>query len=137
MPRGTGRTDEALWQKIVARVKRSACCGTAAGQWSARKAQRAGHLYRAAGGGYTGQRTRAQRSLRSWSRARWQTRSGRPSSVTGERYLPRAVLAALSPAEYRRTSAAKRRAMARGQQFSPQPPDIARKAARIRKRLAS
>jgi hypothetical protein len=43
-----------LRKKIVAQVKASATHGTAAGQWSARKAQLVAKKYKAAGGGYKG-----------------------------------------------------------------------------------
>lgn len=39
-------------KKIVAQVKGDAVQGTAAGQWSARKAQLVAKKYKAAGGGY-------------------------------------------------------------------------------------
>jgi len=41
-----------LRKKIVAKVKSAAVQGTAAGQWSARKAQLVAKQYKAAGGGY-------------------------------------------------------------------------------------
>lgn len=45
-------TKPALRKKIVAQVKAAATHGTAAGQWSARKAQLVAKKYKAAGGGY-------------------------------------------------------------------------------------
>ena len=53
--------------------------------------------------------SRRQRSLRSWSKQKWRTKSGKKSSVTGERYLPSAAIKALSPAEYAATTREKRR----------------------------
>lgn len=47
-------TKPALRKKIVAQVKAAATHGTAAGQWSARKAQLVAKKYKAAGGGYRG-----------------------------------------------------------------------------------
>jgi len=41
-----------LRKKIVSQVKAAATQGTAAGQWSARKAQLVAKKYKAAGGGY-------------------------------------------------------------------------------------
>lgn len=45
-------TKPALRKRIVAQVKAAATQGTAAGQWSARKAQLVAKKYKAAGGGY-------------------------------------------------------------------------------------
>jgi hypothetical protein len=45
-------TKPALRKRIVAQVKASATHGTAAGQWSARKAQLVAKKYKEAGGGY-------------------------------------------------------------------------------------
>jgi len=49
------------------------------------------------------------------------------SKATGERYLPEAAIKTLSAKEYKATSAAKRRAIAKGKQVSKQPKKIARK----------
>jgi len=45
-------TKPELRKRIVAQVKAAATQGTAAGQWSARKAQLVAKKYKAAGGGY-------------------------------------------------------------------------------------
>ena len=47
---------------------------------------------------------KSQRSLKSWTKQKWRTKSGKKSSKTGERYLPSAAIAALTPAEYAATS---------------------------------
>ena len=73
-----------------------------------------------------------QKSLRDWTDQKWQTKSGKPSSKTGERYLPKAAIAALSPAEYAATTRAKRAGKAAGKQFVKQPPKVATKTARFR-----
>lgn len=73
-----------------------------------------------------------QQSLKNWTAQKWRTKSGKPSSKTGERYLPEAAIKALSPAEYARTTAAKRRGKAKGKQFVKQPKSIARKTASYR-----
>lgn len=73
-----------------------------------------------------------QKSLRDWTDQKWQTKSGKPSSKTGERYLPKAAIAALSPAEYAATTRAKRAGKAAGKQFVKQPPKVAAKTARYR-----
>ena len=46
---------------------------------------------------------KSQRSLKSWTKQKWRTKSGKPSSKTGERYLPTVkLIKALSPQEYKR-----------------------------------
>ena len=73
-----------------------------------------------------------QQSLKNWTAQKWRTRSGKPSSKTGERYLPEAAIKALTPQEYARTTAAKRKGKAKGKQFVKQPKAIARKTAQYR-----
>jgi len=68
-----------------------------------------------------------QRSLKAWGDQKWTTKSGKKSSETGERYLPKKAIQALSAAEYARTTAAKRKAKKAGKQFSKQPKKIASK----------
>lgn len=75
---------------------------------------------------------KSQKSLKDWTEQEWGTRSGKPSSKTGERYLPKAALKALSPQEYAATTRAKREGKAKGQQFVAQPRKIAKKTARYR-----
>ena len=77
--------------------------------------------------------SKRQRSLRSWTKQKWRTKSGKKSSKTGERYLPEKAIKALTPAEYAATSRAKRRATRKGKQFSKQPKRIAKKVRRYRK----
>lgn len=120
------RTDEALWERIKNKVTAMDTAGTASGQWSARKAQMAVKMYKEAGGGYVGKKP-ASNSLVQWTKQDWTTKSGKPSSKTGERYLPRKAIEALSDAEYKKTTASKRRATTKGKQFSSQPKDIAEK----------
>jgi len=73
-----------------------------------------------------------QRSLLNWGKQKWRTKSGKKSSETGERYLPSKAIAALSDAEYRATTRAKRKGKAKGQQFVAQPKKIAKKVKRFR-----
>ena len=73
-----------------------------------------------------------QRSLKEWTAQKWRTKSGKPSSKTGERYLPEAAIKALTPQEYARTTAAKRKGKKKGKQFVKQPRSIARKTAQYR-----
>jgi hypothetical protein len=73
-----------------------------------------------------------QQSLKNWGDQKWRTKSGKPSSKTGERYLPEAAIKSLSPAEYAATTKAKRTGKAAGKQFVKQPPKVAAKTARFR-----
>ena len=73
-----------------------------------------------------------QQSLKEWTAQKWRTKSGKPSSVTGERYLPEKAIKSLSPAEYAATTRAKRAGKASGKQFVKQPKSIAAKTARFR-----
>tara|TARA_R110000868_G_scaffold302632_2_gene563146 strand:+ start:2919 stop:3152 length:234 start_codon:yes stop_codon:yes gene_type:complete len=73
-----------------------------------------------------------QQSLKDWTQQRWTTKSGKPSSKTGERYLPEAAIKSLSPAEYAATTRAKRAGKAKGKQFVAQPKNIAKKTAGFR-----
>ena len=77
-----------------------------------------------------------QKSLANWTKQKWGTKSGKPSTqgskATGERYLPEKAIKALSNAEYSASSAAKRKASAAGKQVSKQPKKIAKKTARFR-----
>jgi hypothetical protein len=74
-----------------------------------------------------------QQSLKSWSEARWTTKSGKKSSETGERYLPEKAIKALSPQEYAATTKAKRAGKAAGKQFVAQPDKIKSKVKPYRK----
>ena len=73
-----------------------------------------------------------QQSLKDWGDQKWRTKSGKPSSKTGERYLPEAAIKSLSTAEYAATTKAKRQGKAAGKQFVKQPPKVAAKTARYR-----
>ena len=75
-----------------------------------------------------------QQSLKAWTAQKWRTKSGKRSSDTGERYLPEAAIKALSPAEYARTTATKRRGKAQGKQFVQQPKGIAAKTRSYRQK---
>jgi hypothetical protein len=68
-----------------------------------------------------------QQSLKDWTAQKWRTKSGKKSSVTGERYLPEKAIQSLSPAEYAATTRAKRAGKASGKQFVKQPKRIAAK----------
>ena len=68
-----------------------------------------------------------QKSLKDWTAQRWTTKSGKPSSETGERYLPEKAIKSLSAAEYAATTRAKRDATKAGKQFAKQPKKVAEK----------
>tara|TARA_R110000787_G_scaffold127776_1_gene239229 strand:- start:110 stop:370 length:261 start_codon:yes stop_codon:yes gene_type:complete len=80
---------------------------------------------------------KSQRSLRAWTKQKWRTKSGKPSTqgakATGERYLPTAAIKSLSSKEYAATTRAKRRATKAGKQVSKQPKKIAKKTKAYRK----
>ena len=73
-----------------------------------------------------------QRSPKKWTGQKWGTKSGKPSAKTGERYLPKKAIAALTPSEYARTTAAKRKGTAAGKQVVKQPKSIAKKVRKYR-----
>ena len=74
-----------------------------------------------------------QKSLKAWTKQKCSTKSGKPSSKTGERYLPAAAIKALSPQEYAATTSAKRKGTAAGKQFVKQPKAIQKKTAKFRR----
>jgi len=122
-----GRTNEKLWEQAKAQAK-----AKMGGKHSARAMQLAGKMYKEKGGGYTGEKTAAQKSLSKWGKEDWGTKSGKPSGKTGERYLPKKARDALTPTEYAATTRAKREGTAKGKQFVAQPKRIAKKTAKFR-----
>jgi hypothetical protein len=122
---------ESIKDRVMAGSK-----GGKPGEWSARKAQIVAQEYEKAGGGYSGQKTESQKSLSKWTGEKWGTKSGKPSvqgpKATGERYLPKKALDALSPSEYAATTRAKQQGLKSGKQFTKQPPSIAKKTAKYR-----
>ena len=79
----------------------------------------------------------SQRSLDSWTKQKWRTKSGKPSTqgskATGERYLPEAAIKAMSSSQYAATTAKKRKDKAAGKQFSKQPKAAAKTSRRYRR----
>jgi len=79
----------------------------------------------------------SQKSLSKWTKQEWGTKSGKPSTqgakATGERYLPKKAIKALSDKEYAATTKAKRAATKKGKQVAKQPKKIAKKTAKYRK----
>ena len=76
---------------------------------------------------------KSQRSLKSWTKQKWRTKSGKPSSKTGERYLPEKAIKRLTSAEYAATTKAKREGTRKGKQFVKQPKSIAKKVRKYRR----
>ena len=76
---------------------------------------------------------KSQRSLREWTKQDWGTKSGKPSAKTGERYLPKKAIKALSSKEYAATTRKKKADTAKGKQHSSQPKKVAKKTAKYRK----
>lgn len=80
---------------------------------------------------------KSQKSLKKWTKQKWRTKSGKPSTqgqkATGERYLPEKAIKALSSSEYAATSAAKRKGTKQGKQHVSQPKSVAKKVRRYRK----
>ena len=81
-------------------------------------------------------KAKSQKSLDSWTEEDWGTKSGKNSTqgkkATGERYLPKKARENLTDEEYNRSSAKKRAAARKGQQFSKQPKDVAKKTSKYR-----
>ena len=80
---------------------------------------------------------KSQRSLRAWTKQKWRTKSGKPSTqgpkATGERYLPAKAIESLSAKEYAATTRAKRKATKAGKKVAKQPKKIAKKTRAYRK----
>jgi len=101
------------------------------GKHSARAMQLATKYYQEAGGTYSGKKKKSNK-LAKWTKQKWTTKSGKPSGKTGERYLPKKAIKALSSKEYAATTRAKRKGTAAGKQFVKQPRKIAAKTKRYR-----
>ena len=73
----------------------------------------------------------SQKSLKAWTKQKWRTKSGKPSTqgskATGERYLPEKAIKSLSAEEYAATSRAKREGTKANKQFVKQPKRVAKK----------
>ena len=78
-----------------------------------------------------------QKSLKKWTKQKWRTKSGKPSTqgskATGERYLPEKAIKSLTSAEYAATTKAKREGTRKGKQFVKQPKGIAKKVRKYRR----
>jgi hypothetical protein len=82
-------------------------------------------------------KAKSQQSLDKWTRQKWRTKSGKPSTqgpkATGERYLPEAAIKGMSSSQYAASTAKKRKDTAAGKQFSKQPKAAAKTAAKYRR----
>ena len=120
------KRDPAKWARAKARAK-----AKMGGKHSARAMQLAVKYYKDAGGTYKGKKKKSNK-LSKWTKQKWKTKSGKPSSKTGERYLPEKAIKSLSSKEYAATTKAKRAGTKKGKQFVKQPKKIARKTRRYR-----
>ena len=120
------KRDPAKWARAKARAK-----AKMGGKHSARAMQLAVKYYKDAGGTYKGKKKKSNK-LSKWTKQKWKTKSGKPSSQTGERYLPEKAIKALSPKEYAATTKAKRAGTRKGKQFVRQPKKIAKKTRKYR-----
>ena len=77
---------------------------------------------------------KSQKSLKSWTKQKWRTKSGKKSSETGERYLPEKAIKSLSSSEYAATTKKKREDTKKGKLHSKQPKKIAKKTRSYRKK---
>ena len=80
---------------------------------------------------------KSQKSLNRWTKQKWRTKSGKPSTqgpkATGERYLPEKAIKAMSDSEYASSTAKKRKDTKAGKQFSKQPKSAAKTSKRFRR----
>ena len=119
------KTNPTLWES----AKKQAT--SKMGGHSARAMQLAVKIYKEKGGGYKGAK-QASNKLSKWSKQDWSTKSGKPSKETGERYLPKKAIQALSPQEYAATTRAKRKGGGTGSVVK-QPKTIQKKVAKFTK----
>jgi hypothetical protein len=115
------KDNPSLWEHVKDTIMMLDIAGTRSHEWSARKAQLAVKLYKELGGGYIGNKSK-NNSLTRWTNQHWQTKSGLPSSITHERYLPHDAIEALTPQQYLKTSRIKKQSKS---QYSKQPYEIA------------
>ena len=120
------KRDPKKWAAAKAKAKRKM-----GGKHSARAMQLAVKYYKDSGGSYSGKK-KSTNKLSKWTKQKWKTKSGKPSSKTGERYLPEKAIKSLTSKEYAATTKAKRKGTAAGKQYVKQPKKIARKTRRYR-----
>ncbi len=61
---------------------------------------------------------KSQKSLARWTKQKWRTKSGKPSSKTGKRYLPSKLIKSMSSSEYAYETRKKRAATKKGKQVA-------------------
>lgn len=120
------KRDPKKWEAAKARAK-----AKMGGKHSARAMQLAVKYYKDSGGTYSGKK-KSTNKLSKWTKQKWTTKSGKPSSKTGERYLPEKAIKSLSSKEYAATTKAKRKGTKQGKQFVKQPKKIAKKVKKYR-----
>lgn len=105
------------------------------GQWSARKSQMLAKEYEKRGGGYTGPKDEAAKSLEAWTEQDWQTQDGddkaRKNGKTS-RYLPKEVWDQLSPEEKQEAEKAKEKGSKGGDQHIAYTPAIKRAMRKVK-----
>lgn len=131
-------TKPELRESIKRRIMASSNGGKP-GQWSARKAQLVAQAYEKAGGGYSGKKTKTQRSLSKWTDEDWTTSDGKPAIRKGgtTRYLPKKAWGKLTPAEKAATNRKKREGSKKGRQFIANTDAAERAGRNARKKDAS
>ena len=120
------KKDPKKWEAAKAKAK-----AKMGGKHSARAMQLAVKYYKDSGGTYSGKK-KSTNKLSKWTKQKWTTKSGKPSSKTGERYLPEKAIKSLSAKEYAATTKAKREGTKKGKQFVKQPTKIAKKVKKYR-----
>ena len=120
------KRDPKKWAAAKARAK-----AKMGGKHSARAMQLATKYYKDAGGTYSGSKKKSNK-LSKWTKQEWSTKSGKKSSVTGERYLPKKAIKALTSKEYAATTKAKRKGTQKGKQFVKKTKKIAQKTRKYR-----
>lgn len=104
------KSNPKLWSQAKAEAKRKM-----GGKHSARAMQLATKIYKKRGGGYKGKK-KSGNKLSKWSKQDWGTSSGKKSSETGERYLPKKARKLLTSAQKAAGNRKKRAATAKGKQ---------------------
>jgi len=104
------KSNPKLWAQAKAEAKRRM-----GGKHSARAMQLAVKIYKKRGGRYKGKKSSSNK-LKKWSKQDWGTSSGKKSSETGERYLPRAARKLLTKSQRAAGNRAKRKATRAGKQ---------------------
>ena len=120
------KRDPKKWEAAKAKAK-----AKMGGKHSARAMQLAVKYYKDSGGTYSGKK-KSTNKLSKWTKQKWTTKSGKKSSETGERYLPKKAIDTLSNKEYAATTKAKREGTKKGKQFVKQPKKIAKKVKKYR-----